>query len=50
MPLAVCKRMHAGARSFRAWPLWDLPQGLSAFIVITTAVYAAALGLAAAGA
>ena len=50
MPLAVCKRMHAGAQSFRAWPLWDLPQGLSAFIVITTAVYAAALGLAAAGA
>jgi diguanylate cyclase (GGDEF)-like protein len=50
MPLAVCKRMHTGVRNFRAWPLWDLPLGLSAFIVTTTAVYAAALGLAADGA
>ncbi len=48
MRLAVCKRMHAGAQTFRAWPIWDLPRGLSAFIVTITAVYAAALGLTAA--
>jgi diguanylate cyclase (GGDEF)-like protein len=40
--------MHTGVQTFRAWPIWDLPRGLSAFIVTITAVYAAALGLTAA--
>lgn len=47
MQLAVCKRMHVGAQAFRAWPVWDLSPGLRAFIVSITAVYAAALVLAA---
>ena len=32
---------------FRAWPIWELPHGLATFIVVLTAVYVAALGLAA---
>ena len=47
MGAGACKRMHAAARAFRAWPIWDLPHGLATFIVVTTAVYAAAVGLAA---
>ena len=47
MRSGVCKRMHVAARAFRAWPIWDLPRGLATFIVVTTAVYAAALGLTA---
>jgi diguanylate cyclase (GGDEF)-like protein len=47
MRFGVCKRMHVAARNFRAWPVWALPRGLAVFIVLLTAVYAAALGLAA---
>ncbi len=47
MRLAVCKRMHVGAHAFRAWPIWALSRGLSAYIMVVTAVYAAALGLSA---
>ena len=46
MLTGACKRMHVATRAFRAWPIWDLPRGLATFIVVTTAVYAAALGLA----
>ncbi len=47
MLAGACKRMHVAARAFRAWPIWDLPHGLATFIIVTTAVYAAALGWAA---
>ncbi len=47
MRVGICKRMHIAARAFRAWPMWALPHGLAAFIVVTTAVYMAALGLTA---
>jgi diguanylate cyclase (GGDEF)-like protein len=47
MRLAVCKRVHAGAQAFRAWPIWDLSPALSAFIVTITAVYAIAVVLTA---
>jgi diguanylate cyclase (GGDEF)-like protein len=47
MRFDVRKRMHVAAQTFRAWPVWALPRGLSVFIVVLTAVYAAALGLAA---
>jgi diguanylate cyclase (GGDEF)-like protein len=47
MRFAVCKRMQVSAQTFRAWPLWALPRGLAVFIVVLTAVYAAALGLTA---
>ena len=43
----VRKRMHVAAQTFRAWPVWALPRGLAAFIVLLAAAYAAALGLAA---
>src|SRR5258708_30428400 len=46
MQVGVCKRMQVGVPAFRAWPLWELPGKLAAFIIATTAVYAAALGLA----
>lgn len=46
MPVGVRKRMHVVPRAFRAWPLWELPRGLAAFITAITVVYAAALGLA----
>ena len=39
--------MHVAAQTFRAWPVWALPRGLAVFIVLLTAVYAAALVLAA---
>jgi diguanylate cyclase (GGDEF)-like protein len=45
MRFGMCKRMQASAQTFRAWPLWALPRGLAIFIVVLTAVYAAALGL-----
>ena len=47
MRVGRCKRMHGAARTFRAWPVWALPHGLAAFIVALTAVYVAALGVAA---
>ena len=47
MRFGVCKRMHVAAQTFRAWPVWALPHGLAVFIVLLTAVYAAALGFAA---
>ena len=47
MPAGVCKRMHVAARAFRAWPIWGLPRGLAAYIVVITTVYAVALGVAA---
>lgn len=46
MQVGVRKRTHVGVPAFRAWPLWELPRKLAAFIIATTAVYAAALGLA----
>jgi diguanylate cyclase (GGDEF)-like protein len=46
MRVGVRKRMHVALPAFRAWPLWELPRGLTAFIIATTSVYAAALGLA----
>jgi diguanylate cyclase (GGDEF)-like protein len=46
MRVGVRKRMHAALPAFRAWPLWELPRRLAVFIIATTAVYAAALGLA----
>jgi diguanylate cyclase (GGDEF)-like protein len=44
----VCKRMHAGSRVVRAWPLTELPRWAIVFIVVVTAVYLAAVGLGAA--
>ncbi len=42
------KRMHAGSRVVRAWPLTELPRWAIVFIVVVTAVYLAAVGLGAA--
>ncbi|MDX6392789.1 MAG: hypothetical protein QOJ73_3852 [Streptosporangiaceae bacterium] len=47
MRFGVRKRMRVAARTFRAWPVWALPRGLAIFIVVLTAVYAAALGVTA---
>lgn len=46
MPVGVRNRMHVVLSSCRSWPLWELPGRGVAFIISTTAVYAAGLGLA----
>ena len=48
VPPVACKLLHARLRAVRAWPLWELPRWLVAFICTVCAVYAAAVGLAAA--
>lgn len=42
-----CKRMQVGFDAVRAWPLWELPRWLVAFIVAVGAVYVAAIAVAA---
>jgi diguanylate cyclase (GGDEF)-like protein len=43
----VCKRVRVGIGAVRAWPLWELPRWLVAFIVAVSAVYVAAIALTA---
>jgi diguanylate cyclase (GGDEF)-like protein len=42
-----CRRVRAQLAACRAWPLWELPPWLAAFIVIMTAGYALAIAAAA---
>ena len=46
MPPVACKCLHARLRVIQAWPLWELPGWLIAFISAVCTVYAAALVLA----
>ena len=43
----VCKRVRVGVEAVRAWPIWEVPRWLVAFIVAVGAVYFAAVALGA---
>jgi len=43
----VCKRVRVGVEAVRAWPIWEVPRWLVAFIVAVGAVYFAAVALSA---
>jgi diguanylate cyclase (GGDEF)-like protein len=42
----VRTRLHAARQAVQAWPMWELPPRLAAYIVALVALYAAAIGLA----
>ena len=44
-----CNRMRQQLSALRAWPVWELPRWLVAFIAGVIAVYALAVGLAVPG-
>ena len=41
----VCKRVRVGVEAVRAWPIWELPRWLVAFILAVGAIYFAAASL-----
>ena len=45
MPQSSCNRVRTQLSAIRAWPVWELPGWLVAFIGGVIAVYAAAVGL-----